>query len=110
MSKDVNDYLLYSFSYMDSGTSVNTPFDVVKSRLQNRIATSAGKTFPTLVEVYREGGIRACYKVFCCCVVVVLSNICDFPPKKGYAARMLRLGPGGGVMLVAFDYIMSLLQ
>lgn len=63
---------------------------MVKSRLQNQIAAARGSTFPTLYRIWQAEGFRACY--------------------KGYAARMLRLGPGGGIMLVAFDYIVDLMQ
>jgi solute carrier family 25 2-oxodicarboxylate transporter 21 len=48
------------------------------------------KTFPTLVSIYQTEGFRALY--------------------RGYVARLLRLGPGGGVMLVAFDYIITMLD
>ena len=73
------------------GTTANTPFDVVKSRMQN--ATVVGKkpsVYSTLTSIYRTEGPRALY--------------------RGYAARILRLGPGGGVMLVMFDYIMAFLD
>lgn len=67
------------------GTSLATPFDVVKSRMQNQ---GPGQqryvwTVPSLARLFREEGFRACY--------------------KGYSARLLRLGPGGGIMIVAFD-------
>jgi len=71
-----------------AGTTLNTPLDVVKSRMQN--ATTPLKTFPTLGAIYRGEGFKALY--------------------RGYVARLLRLGPGGGVMLVAFDYILQLLD
>lgn len=73
-----------------AGTTLNTPMDVVKSRLQNTTSKEKGRVFPTLANIYREEGFRALY--------------------RGYVARILRLGPGGGVMLVAFDYIISLLE
>lgn len=76
-------------------TIFNTPFDVVKSRMQNQ-RPMAGQTpkyvwsFPSLKTVYVEEGLAACY--------------------KGLGPRLLRLGPGGGIMLVAFDKIVELLH
>ena len=72
-------------------TTCNTPLDVVKSRMQNTSVRGAGKwTIPSLLNVYRQEGFRACY--------------------KGYTARIIRLGPGGGIMLVAFDLVADLLK
>jgi solute carrier family 25 2-oxodicarboxylate transporter 21 len=78
------------------GTLINTPFvyilylvtnsqDVVKSRIQNttRVAGVVPKynwTYPALAVVAREEGFGALY--------------------KGFAPKVLRLGPGGGVLLV----------
>jgi len=79
------------------GTMINTPFvspwavtltndeDVVKSRIQNTIRVHGvtpkyNWTYPALRVVYREEGFRALY--------------------KGFAPKVLRLGPGGGVLLV----------
>jgi len=69
---------------------LNTPFDVVKSRIQNspRIAGQIPKynwTYPALGVVAREEGLRALY--------------------KGFTPKVLRLGPGGGVLLVVFDQV-----
>ena len=81
---------------------LNTPFDVVKSRMQNQLAVAAaeatgGVTRPKYTNVFqalgvvaREEGFRALY--------------------KGLGARLLRLGPGGGIMIVAFDQCMEWLQ
>lgn len=77
------------------GTMLNTPFDVAKSRMQQQ-QTRAGETvkyrhaFQAIAVVQREEGFAALY--------------------KGFGARMLRLGPGGGIMIVAFDKISSLLR
>lgn len=72
-------------------TTLNTPFDVVKSRMQNTQARGvANWTLPSLALMYREEGFRALY--------------------RGYVPRILRLGPGGGIMLVAFEYVTYLLQ
>jgi len=69
-------------------TTFNTPFDVVKSRMQNQAAGPNLKytwSWPSLATIYREEGFRALF--------------------KGYGPRMVRLGPGGGIMLVAFDKV-----
>jgi solute carrier family 25 2-oxodicarboxylate transporter 21 len=69
-------------------TTFNTPFDVVKSRMQNQLPGQARKynwSWPSLATIYREEGLRALF--------------------KGYGPRMVRLGPGGGIMLVAFDKV-----
>eukprot|EP01113_Clastostelium_recurvatum_P026632 TRINITY_DN3196_c0_g1_i2.p1 TRINITY_DN3196_c0_g1~~TRINITY_DN3196_c0_g1_i2.p1 ORF type:complete len:291 (-),score=58.12 TRINITY_DN3196_c0_g1_i2:107-979(-) len=67
-------------------TTLNTPFDVVKSRLQKGGKEYAGRwTFPLLVDLARQEGPRALF--------------------KGYVPRILRLGPGGGIMILAFDYV-----
>jgi len=70
-------------------TTLNTPLDVVKSRLQNTRTGQRAWAFPALFELFREEGIRGAY--------------------KGYFPRIVRLGPGGGIMLLAFDFISTLL-
>jgi len=70
------------------GTSLNTPLDVVKSRSQN-LRGSPQWTIILLAKLYKEEGFRAMY--------------------KGYVPRILRLGPGGGIMLLAFDFISKLI-
>ena len=79
------------------GTMLNTPFDVVKSRMQNQLAAEAAggalkyrNVFQSLGVVLREEGFGALY--------------------KGLGARLLRLGPGGGIMIVAFDQVMEWLK
>lgn len=69
------------------GTILNTPMDVVKSRIQNspRVPGSTPKynwAWPALVTVAREEGFSALY--------------------KGFVPKVLRLGPGGGVLLVVY--------
>lgn len=68
------------------GTMLNTPFDVVKSRIQ------AGDvkykwTVPSLFVIGKEEGFGALY--------------------KGFLPKVLRLGPGGGVLLVVFTTCMD---
>jgi solute carrier family 25 2-oxodicarboxylate transporter 21 len=69
------------------GTVLNTPMDVVKSRIQNspKVAGSVPKynwAWPAVATVYKEEGFAALY--------------------KGFLPKVLRLGPGGGVLLVVF--------
>jgi len=69
------------------GTVLNTPMDVVKSRIQNspKVAGSVPKynwAWPALGTVFREEGFSALY--------------------KGFLPKVLRLGPGGGILLVVF--------
>jgi len=69
------------------GTILNTPMDVVKSRIQNspKVKGSAPKynwAWPALGTVMKEEGFGALY--------------------KGFLPKVLRLGPGGGILLVVF--------
>lgn len=72
------------------GSLLSTPFDVVKSRIQNT-AVVAGVirkynwSWPSLFVVYREEGFKALY--------------------KGFVPKVLRLGPGGGILLVVFTEV-----
>ncbi|KAF2667683.1 mitochondrial carrier [Microthyrium microscopicum] len=74
------------------GTILNTPMDVVKSRIQNstKVVGTVPKynwAFPALGTVMREEGFRALY--------------------KGFLPKVLRLGPGGGILLVVFTGVMD---
>ncbi|KAG0254612.1 hypothetical protein BG011_005634 [Mortierella polycephala] len=74
-------------------TMLNTPFDVVKTRIQNQAKGSHMKynwTLPGVAMVYREEGFRALY--------------------KGFVPKVLRLGPGGGILLVVFDTVSALIR
>ncbi|KAK4217212.1 mitochondrial carrier domain-containing protein [Rhypophila decipiens] len=74
------------------GTILNTPMDVVKSRIQNTIRVP-GQTpkynwaWPALATVTREEGFAALY--------------------KGFIPKVLRLGPGGGILLVVYTGVMD---
>ncbi|KAK9480471.1 mitochondrial carrier domain-containing protein [Lipomyces japonicus] len=75
-----------------AGTILNTPSDVIKSRIQNtvRIEGVAQKynwTWPSVITVAREEGVGALY--------------------KGFVPKVLRLGPGGGILLVVFTACMD---
>eukprot|EP01089_Gocevia_fonbrunei_P018691 TRINITY_DN6399_c0_g1_i1.p1 TRINITY_DN6399_c0_g1~~TRINITY_DN6399_c0_g1_i1.p1 ORF type:complete len:244 (+),score=52.61 TRINITY_DN6399_c0_g1_i1:33-764(+) len=74
------------------GTILNTPSDVVKSRIQNQDALlklgEAKKyswTLPSLKLIAKEEGVSALY--------------------KGFVPKVLRLGPGGGIMLMVFSFV-----
>jgi solute carrier family 25 2-oxodicarboxylate transporter 21 len=74
------------------GTALNTPFDVVKSRIQNtpRVPGLVPKynwAFGAISTVLKEEGFSALY--------------------KGFLPKVLRLGPGGGILLVVFQTTMD---
>jgi len=76
-----------------AGTLLNTPFDVVKSRVQGQLPSAPnplGWAFPALRRIAQKEGVGALY--------------------KGFVPKVLRLGPGGGIMLIVFDAIASLMQ
>lgn len=75
-----------------AGTVVNTPMDVVKSRIQNSpkvpgVVPKYNWAWPSVVTVMKEEGFGALY--------------------KGFAPKVLRLGPGGGILLVVFTNVMD---
>ncbi|KAI1178293.1 mitochondrial carrier domain-containing protein [Nemania sp. FL0916] len=74
------------------GTILNTPMDVVKSRIQNtpKVAGQIPKynwAWPACGTVMKEEGFGALY--------------------KGFLPKVLRLGPGGGILLVVFTGVMD---
>jgi|Transcript_34935 solute carrier family 25 2-oxodicarboxylate transporter 21 len=73
-------------------TMASTPFDVVKSRMQNQKGTSTkyNHAIPSLMTVIQEEGFMSMY--------------------KGLGMRLLRLGPGGGIMMIAFEFIQGKLK
>jgi solute carrier family 25 2-oxodicarboxylate transporter 21 len=78
-----------------AGTILNTPMDVVKSRIQNspKVAGSVPKynwAWPALGTVMKEEGFGALY--------------------KGFLPKVLRLGPGGGILLVVFTAVTDLMR
>lgn len=75
-----------------TGTILNTPFDVVKSRIQSTVRVPGvvpkyNWAFPALGTVMREEGFAALY--------------------KGFLPKVLRLGPGGGILLVVYTKCME---
>ncbi|KAI9794694.1 MAG: hypothetical protein M1833_007410 [Piccolia ochrophora] len=74
------------------GTILNTPMDVVKSRIQNSpkvpgLAPKYNWAWPATGTVMKEEGFAALY--------------------KGFLPKVLRLGPGGGILLVVFTGVMD---
>jgi solute carrier family 25 (mitochondrial 2-oxodicarboxylate transporter), member 21 len=74
------------------GTILNTPMDVVKSRIQNSpkvpgVTPKYNWAWPAVATVAREEGFGALY--------------------KGFLPKVLRLGPGGGILLVVFTGVMD---
>jgi len=74
------------------GTILNTPFDVVKTRIQNQPhgIYKYNWTLPALGTIIKEEGLAAVY--------------------KGFIPKVLRLGPGGGILLVVFDQVSSMMR
>ncbi|OHW96024.1 mitochondrial 2-oxodicarboxylate carrier 2 [Colletotrichum incanum] len=74
------------------GTVINTPMDVVKSRIQNSpkvpgLTPKYNWAWPAVATVAKEEGFGALY--------------------KGFLPKVLRLGPGGGILLVVFTGVMD---
>ncbi|KAF8646210.1 hypothetical protein AX16_007351 [Volvariella volvacea WC 439] len=78
-----------------AGTVLNTPFDVVKSRIQGTKKVPGVKpkynwTYPALVTIFREEGPGALY--------------------KGFVPKVLRLAPGGGVLLLVVEFTLGVFR
>ncbi|KAJ1036547.1 hypothetical protein NDA13_000080 [Ustilago tritici] len=74
------------------GTMLNTPADVVKSRIQNTpdVKGQVRKynwTFPSIALIAKEEGFSALY--------------------KGFTPKVLRLAPGGGVLLLVVEVVLG---
>lgn len=77
------------------GTAMNTPFDVVKSRIQSTakvpgVVPKYNWTYPALVTIFREEGPAALY--------------------KGFVPKVLRLAPGGGVLLLVVEFTLGVFR
>ncbi|KAJ1300685.1 hypothetical protein OPQ81_002332 [Rhizoctonia solani] len=77
------------------GTALNTPFDVVKSRIQGAhpvpgVVPKYNWTYPSLVLILREEGPAALY--------------------KGFVPKVLRLAPGGGVLLLVVEAVLGVVR
>ena len=74
------------------GACFSTPIDVAKSRIQNTVIVGGSAkarstvpwTLPVVAEIAHTEGLRGLY--------------------RGFAPKLLRLGPGGGILLLAFDW------
>ncbi|XP_043285091.1 mitochondrial 2-oxodicarboxylate carrier [Venturia canescens] len=74
------------FTAGTAASCLNIPFDVAKSRIQGPQGTiHYNGTITTLSIVYQREGFTALY--------------------KGLLPKVLRLGPGGAIMLVVYDYM-----
>ncbi|KAJ3512703.1 hypothetical protein NLJ89_g3372 [Agrocybe chaxingu] len=78
-----------------AGTLVNTPFDVVKSRIQGAekipgVVPKYNWTYPAIVTIAREEGVAALY--------------------KGFVPKVLRLAPGGGVLLLVVEFTLGVFR
>ncbi|RKO87474.1 mitochondrial carrier domain-containing protein, partial [Blyttiomyces helicus] len=73
-------------------TMLNTPFDVAKTRIQGQTAVpfKYGATIPSILLVAREEGVGALY--------------------KGFLPKVLRLGPGGGILLVVYEVVTTYMR
>ncbi|KAH8824000.1 mitochondrial carrier domain-containing protein [Flagelloscypha sp. PMI_526] len=90
----LNNFISGSFGGF-AGTVLNTPFDVVKSRIQgyNKVPGVVPKynwTYPALVTIFREEGPAALY--------------------KGFVPKVLRLAPGGGVLLLVVEATLGIIR
>ncbi|XP_025907657.1 mitochondrial 2-oxodicarboxylate carrier isoform X2 [Nothoprocta perdicaria] len=98
VSKDPNLEFLRKFGIgLVSGTIasiINIPFDVAKSRIQGPQPVPGEikyrTCFKTMATVYKEEGFLALY--------------------KGLVPKIMRLGPGGAVMLLVYEYVYAWLQ
>ena len=72
------------------GMVLNNPLDVVVSRVRNAAGEEKAKyrfMWPSLFRILREEGAASLY--------------------KGFVPKVMRLGPGGGIMIVTFDLVSS---
>lgn len=69
------------------GTMLNTPFDVVKTRIQGHIGPHPlyHWAIPSLFRIWKDEGFKALF--------------------KGFKPKVIRLGPGGGILLVVYDQV-----
>ncbi|XP_031409464.1 mitochondrial 2-oxodicarboxylate carrier [Meleagris gallopavo] len=98
VNKDPNVEFLRKFGIgLVSGTIasiINIPFDVAKSRIQGPQPVPGEIKYrtclKTMATVYKEEGFLALY--------------------KGLIPKIMRLGPGGAVMLLVYEYVYAWLQ
>jgi len=75
-----------------AGTILNTPSDVAKTRIQSqpKEVRKYRWAIPSVALIYKEEGFLALY--------------------KGFVPKVLRLGPGGGILLVVYDSVSNLIR
>lgn len=92
--KDLLKKLSIGFTSGVLGSMANIPFDVAKSRIQGPQPTPGQvkyfSTFKTIRTIYSEEGFRALY--------------------KGLVPKVMRLGPGGAIMLLVFEHVYDFLR
>ncbi len=73
---------------------VNIPFDVAKSRIQGYIPEGTPRKYHTCCQsillVHKEEGFKALF--------------------KGLVPKIMRLGPGGAIMMIAYEEIYKYLK
>lgn len=77
------------------GTILNCPFDVIKTRIQSQLPSTKSPplynwALPSLVSIAKQEGFFSLY--------------------RGFLPKVLRLGPGGGILLVVFDAVSKVLK
>ncbi|CAO3700908.1 unnamed protein product [Rhizopus stolonifer] len=95
--KDPNQQRITNFAAGTVGgmvaTTFNTPFDVVKTRIQSFNGVGISKynwAVPGLVTIAKEEGVASLY--------------------RGFLPKVLRLGPGGGILLVVFETVSGFIR
>lgn len=92
--RDLLRKLVIGFTSGVLGSMANIPFDVAKSRIQGPQpdpgVVKYRSTFTTIHIIYREEGFRALY--------------------KGLVPKIMRLGPGGAIMLLVFEHVYDFLR
>ncbi|KAI8880369.1 mitochondrial carrier [Backusella circina FSU 941] len=96
-AKDASEQRITNFAAGTVGgmvaTFCNTPFDVVKTRIQSYNGVGPKKynwTLPSVALVAKEEGVRSLY--------------------RGFLPKVLRLGPGGGILLVVFETVSGFIR
>ncbi|KXN85928.1 putative mitochondrial 2-oxodicarboxylate carrier, partial [Leucoagaricus sp. SymC.cos] len=72
------------------GTLLNTPFDVKDLPHIMRVVPKYNWTYPALATIMREEGVAALY--------------------KGFVPKVLRLAPGGGVLLLVVEFTLGVFR
>ncbi|KAI6219547.1 hypothetical protein M3Y99_01652500 [Aphelenchoides fujianensis] len=86
--------LLLGFASGTIASVANIPFDVAKSRIQSLPPTAPQQkfhgTWQTIALIRKEEGVAALY--------------------RGLVPKVMRLGPGGGIMLLTYDHVYEWLK